>query len=80
MINVTRTFLPSQEEYNTFLKRAWDKIWLTNRDKLTLKLESKLKNHLNFNNITIIINGTISLQIAILQLGNQGEIINYSIC
>ena len=24
MINVTKTFLPPQEEYNAILKRAWD--------------------------------------------------------
>lgn len=75
MINVTRTFLPSQEEYNNFLARAWDKIWLTNRGELTLELESKLKNHLKINNIIITNNGTVPLQIALKLLGNQGEII-----
>ncbi|MBP9794044.1 MAG: DegT/DnrJ/EryC1/StrS family aminotransferase [Flavobacterium sp.] len=75
MINVTRTFLPPQEEYNAFLKRAWDKIWLTNRGELTLELESKLKNYLQINNIIITNNGTIPLQIALKILGNQGEII-----
>lgn len=75
MINVTRTFLPSQDEYNSFLTRAWDKIWLTNRGELTLELESKLKKHLNINNIIITNNGTIPLQIALKLLGNQGEII-----
>lgn len=80
MINITRTFLLSQEEYNTFLKKAWAKIWLTNRSKLTLELESKLKNHVKINNISNTTNDTIPLQIAILQLGNQGEFINYSTC
>jgi len=75
MINVTQTFLPSQEEYNSFLKRAWDKIWLTNRGELTLELESKLKEHLKINNIIITNNGTIPLQIALKLLGNQGEVI-----
>ena len=75
MINVTQTFLPSQEEYNAYLKRAWDKIWLTNRGELTLELESKLKEHLKINNIIITNNGTVPLQIALKLLGNQGEII-----
>ena len=80
MINETRTFFPSQKEYNTFLKRAWDKIWLTNRDKLTLELKSKLKNQLKINYISITTNGIIPLQIALLLSGNQGEIINDSTC
>ncbi|MEO8235848.1 MAG: DegT/DnrJ/EryC1/StrS family aminotransferase [Flavobacterium sp.] len=75
MINVTQTFLPSQEEYNSYLKRAWDKIWLTNRGELTLELEEKLKNYLKINNIIITNNGTIPLQIALKLLGEQGEII-----
>jgi hypothetical protein len=34
-------FLPPQEEYNTQVKRAWDKIWITNRGELSLELEKK---------------------------------------
>jgi dTDP-4-amino-4,6-dideoxygalactose transaminase len=75
MINVTRTFLPPQEEYNTQVKRAWDKIWITNRGELSLELEKKLKEYLGVFNITITNNGTIPLQIALKLLGNQGEII-----
>ncbi len=75
MINVTKTFLPPQEEYNDLIKRAWDNIWLTNRGELTLELESKLKDYLNIDNIIITNNGTIPLQIALKLLGNYGEII-----
>ena len=75
MINVTKTFLPPQEEYNNIVKRAWDKIWLTIRGELTLELESKLKDYLNVDNIIITNNGTIPLQIALKLLGNNQEII-----
>lgn len=75
MINVTKTFLPPQDEYNDIVKRAWDNIWLTNRGELTLELESKLKVYLNIENIIITNNGTIPLQIALKLLGNYGEII-----
>lgn len=75
MINVTKTFLPPQEEYNNLVKRAWDKIWLTNRGGLTLELESKLKKYLGIDSIIITNNGTIPLQIALKLLGNGGEII-----
>ncbi|MDP3358919.1 MAG: DegT/DnrJ/EryC1/StrS family aminotransferase [Lutibacter sp.] len=75
MINVTKTFLPPQEEYNDILKRAWDKQWLTNRGELVLELEQKLKQYLTISNIIITNNGTIPLQIALKLLGKGGEII-----
>ena len=75
MINVTQTFLPPQEEYNQLVKRAWDKIWLTNRGELTLELEEKLKSYLGVENIIITNNRTIPIQIALKLLGNNGEII-----
>ncbi len=75
MINVTKTFLPEISKYNSYLKRAWDRSWLTNRGELTLELENKIKNKYKLNNIIITNNGTIPLQIALKLLGNQGEII-----
>jgi dTDP-4-amino-4,6-dideoxygalactose transaminase len=75
MINVTKTFLPSIESYQSYLKRAWDKVWLTNRGELTLELENKIKKKYSTSNLIITNNGTIPLQIALKLLGNQGEII-----
>lgn len=75
MINVTKTFLPPQEEYNLLVKRAWDKVWLTNRGELTLELEQKLTAYLDVANIIVTNNGTIPLQIALKLFGGNGEII-----
>ena len=75
MITVTKTFLPSQKEYQSILKTAWDKNWITNRGELTLELERKLKLHLETKNVILMNNGTIPLQIALKILGNHGEII-----
>ena len=75
MINVTKTFLPPQEEYQAILKRAWDIGWMTNRGKLVLELENKLKDYLNVDHITITANGTLPIQIAIKSLNLTGEII-----
>ena len=75
MINVTKTFLPAQEEYNAILKRAWDNVWITNRGPLVQELEAKLLSFLNTDNIILTTNGTLPLQIALKVLGNQGEII-----
>ncbi len=75
MINVTKTFLPKQSEYQAILKKAWDKEWLTNRGVLVKELEEKLKSYLGVANIIATTNGTLPLQIAIKALGLTGEII-----
>ena len=78
MINVTKTFLPPQENYNKILKRAWDRNWMTNRGDLVLELEEKLKAYLRVPNIIATTNGTLPLQIAIKALKLKGEIITTS--
>jgi dTDP-4-amino-4,6-dideoxygalactose transaminase len=75
MINVTKTFLPPQEDYNAILKRAWDKNWITNRGVLVQELEEKLKHYLGVPYIIATTNGTLPLQIAIKSLNLTGEII-----
>jgi len=75
MINVTKTFLPPQQEYGAILKRAWDTGWMTNRGVLVQELEQKLKEYLQVPNIIATTNGTLPLQIAIKALGLTGEII-----
>ena len=75
VINVTKTFLPDYQLYSSYLKRAWDAVWLTNRGELTLELEAKIKEKYSINHLIITNNGTIPIQIALKLLGNQGEII-----
>ncbi|HZV68625.1 MAG TPA: DegT/DnrJ/EryC1/StrS family aminotransferase [Saprospiraceae bacterium] len=75
MIPVTKTFLPPPDEYQSVLKRAWDKQWMTNRGELVLELEEKLKHYLAVKNIIVTNNGTVPLQIALKLLANGGEVI-----
>ncbi|RZN83119.1 MAG: DegT/DnrJ/EryC1/StrS family aminotransferase [Winogradskyella sp.] len=75
MINVTKTFLPPQDEYQAILKHAWDSGWITNRGHLVKELEDKLKDYLNVSNVICMTNGTLPLQIAIKALGLSGDII-----
>jgi dTDP-4-amino-4,6-dideoxygalactose transaminase len=75
MINVTKTFLPAQAEYQAILKQAWDTGWMTNRGALVKELETRLKTYLDVPNVIAMTNGTLPLQIAIKTLGLSGEII-----
>ncbi len=75
MINVTKTFLPPQDEYQAILKNAWKKNWITNRGALVIELEGKVKKYLNAPNLIATTNGTLPLQIAIKALELKGEII-----
>lgn len=75
MINVTKTFLPPQDEYQAILKRAWQTGWMTNRGVLVKELENQLKNYLGVSNIIAMTNGTLPIQIAIKALQLKGEII-----
>ncbi|MFT4802974.1 MAG: dTDP-4-amino-4,6-dideoxygalactose transaminase [Psychroserpens sp.] len=75
MINVTKTFLPPQAEYEAILKRAWDTGWITNRGQLLLELETKIQQLLGVKNVIAMTNGTLPIQIAIKALGLTGEII-----
>ena len=74
-INVTKTYLPSQEVYQSYLDRLWENTWLTNRGKLVIELEQKLTENYNLNSIILTNNGTVPIQIALKLFGNLGEII-----
>jgi dTDP-4-amino-4,6-dideoxygalactose transaminase len=75
MINVTKTFLPPLDEYTAYLKRAWDKAWLTNNGELLRELEQKLIAYLGVSNVIVTTNGTLPLQIAMKLFGQGGEVI-----
>lgn len=75
MINVTKTFLPSFEEYTATLKRAWDNAWITNNGVLVQELETRLKSYLGLQNLLFCNNGTIVLQMALKALNITGEVI-----
>ena len=76
MIPVTKSFIPPLPEYMSYVKRAFENGWLTNRGKLIEELENKLQIFLNSNKKPLLVtNGTIALQIAIKALKLKGEII-----
>jgi len=75
MINVTRPFLPPQEEYNKYLNSIWESHWLTNNGPLARELETRLKEYLGVEYLQFTSNGTIAIQIALKALGITKKVI-----
>lgn len=75
MINVTKTYLPSFDEYIATIKRAWDKSWITNNGELVQELELKLMQYLGVQNLLFTSNGTVPLQMALKVFNITKEVI-----
>ena len=75
MINVTKSSMPSYEEYCEEIKSIWDSRWLTNMGAIHNKLQNGLKEYLKVDNIELFVNGHLALYCAIKGLCLKGEII-----
>ena len=64
-INVTKSSLPSYEEYCQEIKTIWENSWLTNNGPIHQKLENRLKDYLHVNNVILFVNGHLALENAI---------------
>ena len=73
---VTKSFMPSFEEYTNILKTVWDSGVLTNQGPCVQRLETQMKDFLNVQNFHYLTNGTIALQLALRALDiTEAEII-----
>lgn len=75
MINVTRSSMPTYEEYCEEIKDLWDSHWLTNMGEKHQKLQKQLINYLGVENVELMVNGHMSLELIIQAMGLKGEII-----
>ncbi len=64
-ILVTRSSMPSYEEYIEAIKPLWDSHWLTNMGVYHKELEKKLKEYLEVPEISIMVNGHMALEMVI---------------
>ncbi|NCC00376.1 MAG: DegT/DnrJ/EryC1/StrS family aminotransferase [Clostridia bacterium] len=74
-ILVTRSSMPSYEEYIEKIKPLWDSHWLTNMGVYHNEFESKLMKKMSTKNISLFTNGHMALELAIKALGLTGEVI-----
>lgn len=65
IINVTKSSLPSYEEYCNEIKEIWDSHWLTNMGVKHQALEKELASYLEIPNVLLHTNGHLALENAI---------------
>ena len=77
LINVTRSSMPSFEEYCEEIKDLWDSRWLTNMGAKHRKLQEQLESYLDVPNVALYTNGHLALEniIAAMDLPRGGEVI-----
>jgi len=74
-INVTRSSMPSFEEYAEEIKSIWESRWLTNMGVKHKALEAELAEYLDVPYVSLFTNGHLALEVAIMVLDLKGEII-----
>lgn len=67
-IFVTRSSMPDYEEYIEAIKPLWDSHWLTNMGRYHRKLEEKLRDFLQVPYLSLMVNGHMSLELALQSL------------
>ncbi len=76
-INVTRSSMPSFEEYCEEIKELWESRWLTNMGAKHKQLQLQLEAYLQVPHVTLYTNGHLALEnvIAAMDLPRGGEVI-----
>lgn len=74
-ILVTRSSMPSLEEYVEEIRDIWDTHWMTNMGVHHEKLKEQLKGYLDVEELTLFVNGHSALELSIQALKLSGEVI-----
>ncbi len=74
-INVTRSSMPSYEEYCEEIKDLWESRWLSNAGAKHKEFEKQLQDYLDVPYLTLFANGHVGLEVAIDAFKLKGEVI-----
>src|ERR1035437_10817467 len=74
-ITAARPALPSLEEFQRGLEGIWDRAWLTNNGLLVGQFRDSLIEFCGTKNLSLFVNGTLALQIALQGMGITGDVI-----
>lgn len=74
-IPVTRSSMPSLEEYMSEIESIWGTHWLTNMGPKHNELQDALRGYLGVENLDLFTNGHMALELSLQALNLQGEVI-----
>lgn len=74
-ILVTRSSMPSMDEYIDEIKELWDTHWLTNMGTKHKELQKRLLEYLNVENVDLLTNGHMALELTLQAMNLSGEVI-----
>lgn len=74
-ILVTRSSMPSMDEYMREIQELWDTHWLTNMGVKHNQLQDRLKDYLGVPNIDLLTNGHMALELTMQAINLHGEVI-----
>lgn len=74
-INVTRSSMPTYEEYCAEIKELWDSRWLSNAGVKHKEFEVALQKYLDVPYLTLFANGHVGLEVAIDAFDLKGDVI-----
>lgn len=74
-IAVTRSSMPTYEEYCEEIKEMWDSRWLTNMGTKHQEFQTRLKEFLGVEAIDLFTNGHMALELSLQALHLEGEVI-----
>lgn len=74
-VYVTKSSMPSMDEYIDEIKSLWDTRWLTNMGEKHKKFQEQLKDYLNVEYVELLTNGHMALELVLQAMNLQGEVI-----
>lgn len=74
-IMVTKSSMPSLEEYVTEISELWDSHWLTNMGVKHQQLQQELTEYLDVDNVELLTNGHMALELTLQAMNLGGEVI-----
>lgn len=74
-ILVTRSSMPSFEEYCNEIKPLWETHWLTNMGVKHKELQKQLSEYLEAENVELLTNGHMAIELTLQAMDLQGEVI-----
>lgn len=74
-IFVTRSSMPSMEEYIEEIRSIWDSHWLTNMGEKHKALQAELQKYMGVPAVELLTNGHMALELSLQAMNLQGEVI-----